>query len=82
MAKETFVLNEQVMDEQEQRLIAKDIYDYIKTRLWICLGLKSWKFVMGKTLSCVIHSIDLSNHILHTTVSLLSEKWLLKWKKH
>jgi hypothetical protein len=74
VVEEIFVVNEQVMDEQEQRFITKDIYDYIKTKLWICLCLKSWKLVMGKTLSCAIVFMDLPNHILQLRFPLLNKK--------
>jgi hypothetical protein len=33
VVKEIIAANEQVMDEQEQRHIAKDILNYIKTKL-------------------------------------------------
>ncbi len=41
VVKEIIAANEQVMDEQEQRHIAKDILNYIKTKLWIYLEPKN-----------------------------------------
>ncbi len=71
VVKETFVVNEQLMDEQEKWLIVENIYDSIKTKLWIYLGFKSWELVMGKTLSCAIVFMALFDHILHAKVSIV-----------
>ncbi len=81
MVEETFVVNEQVMDGQEQWLVTKYIYDYIKKQLWICLGLKGWKLVMGKTLSCAIVFMDLLDHILHVKVSIPQQQVIVEVPK-
>ncbi len=81
MVEETSIVNEQMMDEQEQRLIGKDIYDYIKTNFGICFGLKSWKLVMGKTLSFAIVFMGLPDHILHVNVSIARREVIVEVAK-